>query len=123
MFAMKPTDAAVVMTHSLEQDTHILGELLGEDLAYLGVLGPRHRTSEVLLAVADALSVPASRVDAQMAAWMDRLHAPMGLDLGGDTPADIALAAVAEVQQCLRRATGLSLRTVRGGLKIASLRL
>jgi xanthine/CO dehydrogenase XdhC/CoxF family maturation factor len=121
-FATKPTDAAVVMTHSLEQDTRILGELLKEDLAYLGVLGPRHRTAEVLLAVANVLSVPASRVDAQLMEWMDRLHAPMGLDLGGDTPADIALAAVAEVQQTLRRATGLSLRAVRGGLTIASLR-
>jgi hypothetical protein len=85
------------------------------------VLGPRHRTSEVLLAVAHSLSVPAARVDAQLGAWLDRLHAPMGLDLGGDTPADIALAAVAEVQQTLRRATGLPLRAVRGGLASASL--
>ena len=121
-FAMNPTDAAVVMTHSLDQDTRILTELLAADLAYIGVLGPRHRTSEVLLAVANALSLPTSRVDAQMAAWMERLHAPMGLDLGGDTPADIALAAVAEVQQCLRRTTGLPLKTVRGGPKMVSAR-
>ena len=35
------------------------------------------------------------------------------LDLGGDTPADIALAAIAEIQQRLHRGSGLALRVVR----------
>jgi xanthine dehydrogenase accessory factor len=111
---LRPTDAAVLMTHSLEQDTRILGELLGRNLAYLGVLGPRRRTGELLAAVANNLDLPLSRVDAQVESWMERLHAPIGLDLGGDTPAEIALSVIAEIQQSRHRASGLPLHKVRG---------
>ncbi len=110
---LRPTDAAAVMTHSLEQDTRILAELLAEDLAYIGVLGPRHRTDEMLLTLAGRCGVQESSVDAQIERWLDRLHAPMGLDLGGNTPADIALAAIAEMQQSLHGASGMALRVLR----------
>ena len=114
--ALKPSDNVVILTHSLEQDTRILSAMLKEELAYIGVLGPRRRTDEILVTLAHELGVPASRVDAQVGRWMERLHAPMGLDLGGDTPADIALAVIAEIQQTCNRASGLSLRKVRGSL-------
>jgi xanthine dehydrogenase accessory factor len=109
----QPSDAAVVMTHSLEQDGRILPVLLAETLAYIGVLGPRRRTMEMLLSIAGESRRPVDDLDAQMEAWMDRLHAPMGLDLGGDTPAEIALAIIAEIQQSRHRASGLSLRRIR----------
>lgn len=112
-FSMRPTDAATVMTHSLEQDTRIVAALLAEGLAYIGVLGPRHRTEEMLLALAHRCGVPEAGIDAQIERWLEKLHAPMGLDLGGNTPADIALAAVAEIQQSLHRASGMALRVVR----------
>jgi xanthine/CO dehydrogenase XdhC/CoxF family maturation factor len=112
---LRPTDAAVLMTHSLEQDIRILSELLGRNLAYLGVLGPRRRTGELLLAVANNLDLPLSKIDVQIENWMERLHAPVGLDLGGDTPAEIALAIIAEIQQSRHRSSGLPLRKVRGG--------
>jgi xanthine dehydrogenase accessory factor len=111
--SLRPTDAAAVMTHSLEQDSRILSTLIGQDLDYIGVLGPRRRTEEMLVAIAGELAVPESRIDTQLEEWMDRLHAPMGLDLGGDTPADIALAVMAEIQQCRHGASGMALRVVR----------
>ena len=47
-----PTDAAVLMTHSFEQDSHILAELMDDaqrfPYAYVGVLGPQRRTREAL---------------------------------------------------------------------------
>jgi xanthine dehydrogenase accessory factor len=110
---LRPTDSAVMMTHSLQQDTHILGHLLQQKLDYIGVLGPRRRTSEMLLSIAQDLGVSQSRIEPQIEGWIDRLHAPMGLDLGGDTPADIALSVIAEIQQSRNRASGLSLRRVR----------
>ena len=110
---LRPADAAVVMTHSLEQDTRILAALLAEELAYIGVLGPRRRTDEILLSLAGEFDLPESRIDAQVEMWMERLHAPMGLDLGGGTSADIALAVIAEIQQCRHRASGLALRVIR----------
>lgn len=112
-FTLRPADAAVLLTHSLEQDTRILGALLDEDLAYIGVLGPQRRTAEILATLAEASGVHPSRSETQVFSWMERLHAPMGLDLGGDTPAEVALSVIAEIQQSRRKHTGLPLRQVR----------
>ena len=61
---------------------------------YIGVLGPRVRTLRLLAAC--GLDPGA----------LDRLHAPIGLRLGGESPEEVALAIVAEVQQVLAGATG-----------------
>ncbi|WP_263352351.1 XdhC family protein [Acidicapsa acidisoli] len=112
-FTILPTDAATVMTHSLEQDTRILTGLLEEEPAYIGVLGPRRRTYDMLFSIAQDNGVPDVRVDSQVERWMEQLHAPMGLDLGGNSSAEIALAVIAEIQQDRHRTSGLSLRTIR----------
>ncbi len=115
------TDAAAVMTHSLEQDTYFLGSLLRKDVSYLGVLGPARRTGEMLDAIALEWSGSRAEQLALREAWRQIVHAPMGLDLGGDTPADIALSIVAEVQQTLRGGSGEALRTLRarsGGFRV-----
>jgi xanthine/CO dehydrogenase XdhC/CoxF family maturation factor len=101
------------MSHSLEQDTYFLSEMLRRELAYIGVLGPRRRTRDVLRAIAER--VRGDEVELQVEEWMRRVHAPMGLDLGGETPADIALAIVAEIQKGLYRASGVAMREARGG--------
>jgi xanthine dehydrogenase accessory factor len=84
-------DAAVLMTHSYEQDKVILRALLGRQLRYLGVLGPRARTERLVESLA-----PELRISVQSA--MARLHSPVGLDLGGHAPATIALSIAAELQ-------------------------
>jgi xanthine/CO dehydrogenase XdhC/CoxF family maturation factor len=112
-FNLRTTDAAVLLTHSLAQDTRILSTLLDEDLAYIGVLGPQRRTAEILATLAETSGLHASRAEAQIHTWLERLHAPMGLDLGGDTPADVAISVIAEIQQSRHRRTGLPLRQVR----------
>lgn len=110
---LRATDAAVVMTHSYEQDSRILAALLGRDvpLAYLGVLGPQRRTRELLAEAARLLNLPgpAERIER----WLVRMHAPTGLDLGAEAPAAIALSILAEIQQTLTEATALPLREVR----------
>ncbi|HUX45526.1 MAG TPA: XdhC family protein [Terracidiphilus sp.] len=108
-----PTDAAVVMTHSFDQDSRVLASLLALPfrLPYLGVLGPQRRTRELLAEAALLLNLPAAaeRVDL----WLAQLHAPTGLDLGADAPASVALSILAEIQQTLGEATGQPLRQVR----------
>jgi xanthine/CO dehydrogenase XdhC/CoxF family maturation factor len=84
-------DAAVVMTHSYEQDRTILRALLGRELKYIGVLGPRRRTERL---VQDLIGEMGLTVETAMA----RLHTPVGLDLGGHSPAPIALSIAAELQ-------------------------
>lgn len=109
------SDAAVLMTHSFEQDSRILAALLDEGnefpLAYVGVLGPQRRTREAL---AEAARLRGMTPNAEcIEAWLAQMHAPTGIDLGADTSASIALSILAEIQQTLSAATGLPLRTVR----------
>ena len=93
---LRATDAAVVMTHSYEQDLDYLRMLLTTPLAYLGVLGPRYRTADLLKDVA-ALKT------ADTGDYWTTVHSPVGLNLGGDGPAAIALSILAEIQVTLNK--------------------
>lgn len=108
-------DAAVLSTHSYEQDTHILAYLLGlapdRRPAYIGVLGPQRRTREALGDAARLLGLaPTTEL---LDRWLEEINGPTGLDLGADTPASIALSILAEVQKSLTAATALPLKQVR----------
>ena len=110
-----PSDAAVLMTHSFEQDAHILAALMDDaqhfPYAYVGVLGPQRRTREAL---AEAARLRGMAADAdQIEAWLAELHAPTGIDLGADTSPSIALSILAEIQLTLNAATALPLRQAR----------
>jgi xanthine/CO dehydrogenase XdhC/CoxF family maturation factor len=109
-FRLEPNDAALVMSHSLEQDERALAFLLPLDLAYIGVLGPRRRTIDMLRSIARKQLLTESQQESKVEEWLARLHAPMGLELGGDTPAAIALAAIAEIQKTLNRTSGRPMR-------------
>jgi xanthine dehydrogenase accessory factor len=86
-----PEQAAVIMTHSYEQDRKVLSGLLAREMKYIGILGPRRRTQRLLSDVAPALELTPAEC-------LARLHTPVGLDLGGHSPAAIALAIAAELQ-------------------------
>ena len=97
--------AAVVMAHAATHDRGWLHALLGAGtLRYLGVLGPRRRTLELL---EDAPGVVRGEIPSSV-------HAPVGLDLGAETPEEIALAIVSEIAAVLAGTSGGSLRE-RGG--------
>ena len=94
---------AVLLTHSYVQDRELLRALLPLNLQYLGVLGPRSRTLRLVEEVAASLHLSTDDC-------MVRLHAPVGLDLGADTPTGIALAIVAEIHATLHARTAVPLR-------------
>jgi len=114
----RPTDAAVLVSHSFEQDAGILGNLLKLEAgpAYIGVLGPQRRTRELLKEVlygnGPERHSESERNDRIELAF-EKLHAPMGIDLGADSPATIALSVVAEIQKHFSNATALPLRELR----------
>lgn len=99
---------AVVMTHNFHQDKEILTRIWGRPYAYLGLLGPWQRTERLLRALeADGLAV---------AEHLDRLFAPIGLDLGAEGPEQIAVAVVAELLAARNGRSGGFLRFRRGPL-------
>jgi xanthine/CO dehydrogenase XdhC/CoxF family maturation factor len=91
--------AAIVKSHNYGRDCAALRQLLQLGLRYVGLLGPRRRRDEILGDLLDSgVSITAE------------LFAPAGLDLGAETPAEIALAIVAEIQTVFAQASGESLR-------------
>ena len=92
--------AAIVMSHHLPSDLAYLRVLATSAIPYVGLLGPAMRRARLL---ADLGS------DAQ--GLHGRLHAPVGLPLGGRSPESIALAIIAQLHAFLH---GASLPTVVG---------
>ena len=111
--SVKETDAAILVTHSFDQDSRILASFLARHSlpAYMGVLGPQRRTREVLDEAAKLLG--REETPERIEQWLAQMHAPTGLDLGAETPAAIALSIVAEIQQTLNNGSALPLREVR----------
>lgn len=109
-YALQPlTDGALVavMTHSYSQDRHWLGGVLQGEPLYVGQLGPRERTERLLGEIsAQATPMPA----------LDRLHYPIGLDIGGDTPESVATAILAEMTAALNRRDGGMLKHRRASI-------
>lgn len=69
----------------------------GDRPAYLGMIGSRRRVRAAFEQLAG------EGIDA---AWMARIHAPLGLDIGSETPAEIAVAVAAEIVLAARGGTG-----------------
>jgi len=101
--------AAVVMTHNYERDLALLGELLPSPAGYLGILGPRARTEQLLADLAARGSAPS-------AGQVARLHGPVGLDVGAESAEEVALAIAAEVQAFFARRPGGPLRHKQGAI-------
>lgn len=102
-FAPDARTSVVVMTHNYLRDIDYLRSLLDCGLAYLGVLGPRRRTDQMLAELAAAGVEPTS-------ADRDVLHAPAGLDLGAEGPEEVAWSIVAEMLAVHRGRGGGPLR-------------
>lgn len=96
-------DFAVVLTHSYAQDGALLQALVPKQLPYLGILGPLHRTRRLL---SERVSVFGETVEAVL----QRLYAPVGLDIGSNEPTAIALSITAEMQAVLSGKQGGVLR-------------
>ncbi|HYD47505.1 MAG TPA: NTP transferase domain-containing protein [Terriglobales bacterium] len=88
----------VIKHHQRDADRQALAVTLASRARYIGVLGPARRTNELL-------SELGQRPGAD-----PRLHAPIGLDIGAETPEQIALAIAAELQAVQRRRSGRMLR-------------
>jgi xanthine dehydrogenase accessory factor len=91
--------AAIVKSHNYGRDFAALVQLLKLDLPYVGLLGPRKRRDQLLNAVLDE----GIAIDAEV-------FAPAGLDLGAETPEELALALVSEIQAVFAGANAGSLR-------------
>jgi xanthine/CO dehydrogenase XdhC/CoxF family maturation factor len=93
--------AVVVATHNSTYDERALRRILPGAVRYIGVLGPRQRTGRMLEKLRSAGELQLDR---------PRLFAPTGLDIGAETPEQIALSVLAEIQAVMAGRPGTSLR-------------
>lgn len=89
--SMDERTIAVVMTHNYLDDLEILKMLIASPARYLGFLGAKHRTERLLR---DLCAEGVNYTTEQL----QRLHSPVGIDIGADTPEAIALSIIAEIQ-------------------------
>jgi xanthine dehydrogenase accessory factor len=95
--------AAVVMSHHLPSDLQYLRALAATSVPYIGLLGPAVRRERLL---AD-LESDADKIQR-------RLHAPVGLPIGGRSPESIALAIIAEIHAFVYVGDGRALQLAQG---------
>ncbi|MEX1828306.1 XdhC family protein [Luteibacter sp. CQ10] len=99
-----PFDAytsVVVMTHNLEQDMAYIHALRDTPLTYVGVIGSRDRVRRMH---------EGERLSGRT------VHAPAGLDIGSETPTEIALAIAAEIVATIHDRSGGPLRDRDGAI-------
>jgi len=95
---LDPWTAVAVATHDMEIDQAALSAALPSAASYVGLLGARARLPE-RLARLRALGIPDGA--------LTKLHAPIGLDIGGKAPWEVAVSVIGEIMaQRYARASG-----------------
>lgn len=83
-----PWTAIAIATHDADTDHEALLAALPSAAGYIGLLGARRRIPERLMRL---------RMDGVTQAQIDRLHAPIGLYLGGKSPWEVAIAVIGQM--------------------------
>ncbi len=105
-----PGTAVVVTTWGWDEPA--LRWLAGSPAFYVGLVASLRKATVIFEAL---------RGEGVDAAWLERVCVPVGLDLGAESPSEIALAIMAEILAVARGKSGLPLREVRGGRIAAAL--
>ena len=98
----------VVVTRGHQHDLDAMRALAARDLKYLGLIGSRAKIARIYEALL-AEGMPPE--------CLQRVHAPIGLDIGAVTPAEIAISILAELIAVTRGVDASSLSMKRVNLK------
>jgi xanthine dehydrogenase accessory factor len=93
----------VMMTHNYNYDKALLKSLLPSKVRYVGMLGPKKKLERML----GEIQEEGMKVDAEM---LEKVYGPAGLEIGAETPEEIALSIIAEIKAVLEGKNGRSLR-------------
>lgn len=98
-FTITPYTACVLMSHNYEYDRDVLKKLIPTETPYIGILGPRKRFDKMVSELSEQ-GIELSTSD------MQRIHSPIGLDIGAETPDEISVSIVAEIQSKFSNRSG-----------------
>ncbi len=92
-----PASHVVIVTRGHKHDEMCLREVVGKPARYIGMIGSRRRTATIrAMLLRDGIAQ----------SQLEQVHAPIGLDIGAQTPEEIALAILAEIVLVRRGGTG-----------------
>jgi xanthine/CO dehydrogenase XdhC/CoxF family maturation factor len=106
-FSFTRRTAAVLMSHNYKYDLAVLTNLLPTDVSYIGILGPKKRFDKMI----DELTIEGRNIPADQIA---SIYSPVGLDIGAETPEEIALSIVAEIKAHFSGKAGSFLKNKKG---------
>lgn len=95
--------AFVLMTHNYNYDLALLKALLEKDIPYIGLLGPKKKLDKIL----NQLENEGMAISNDQ---LKKIYGPAGLEIGAETPEEIALSIIAEVKVVFSKKNGGSLR-------------
>lgn len=98
-FVITPYTACVLMSHNYEYDRDVLKKVIVTETPYIGILGPRKRFDKML----EEFKHEGFELTIEQ---FHRIHSPIGLDIGAETPDEIALSILAEVQSKFANRSG-----------------
>lgn len=87
-----PFTAIVLMSHNFNYDKEVLPQVLDSAAPYIGILGPKKRAEKLFKALKDEKGIGLTKEH------QEKLHYPIGLDIGAETPDEIAVSIIAEIQ-------------------------
>ena len=102
---------AVLVSRGHQLDEEGLRHLVGRGAAYVGMIGSRRRTGTVLQHLAD---------DGFDVGDLEAVHTPIGLDIGAETPEEIAMSILSEMVLERRGGTGRQMRDVKGRARLTA---
>lgn len=101
--------AIVLMSHNFANDLKYLLELKDTKPVYIGMLGPLYRREKLLSQFLEYCP----DVDEQ---FLERIHGPAGLNIGAETPQEIAISILSEILSVIRKQTPIFLKAKTGGI-------
>jgi xanthine dehydrogenase accessory factor len=103
-FSFGASDYVVLVSRGHQQDELALRHVIERGAAYVGMIGSRRRTDIVLQHLAD---------EGLDAAALEAVHTPIGIDIGAETPEEIAVSILSEIILERRGGSGERMRSKR----------
>ena len=101
--------AVVIMSHSYVRDLKYLSELIGKDVNYIGLLGPSKRREKLLNDLIE-------KNDLISEDFFDKIYGPAGINIGAETPQEIAISILGEILSVIRNQKPIYLKDKQIGI-------
>jgi len=108
-FSFDSQTAVVIMSHSYVRDLKYLYELVGKEVVYIGLLGPSKRKEKLLNDLIE-------KSDLISEGFFDKIYGPSGINIGAETPQEIAISILGEILSVIRNQKPIYLKDKQIGI-------